>query len=177
MSAQKETSDVQYVGETYRYYFNNVEHLRVAFTAAHRSDRDGIKYDGYRRFAPLGVSALDLVSAHSELIPDVYTRRELSLASSVFAGSQCIDLATRRQSWIRNKAERANIARALDLGPRIVLSVRQQGQPPSRNVLATAMSALIGAMWQDMLEQNKSVLDCIEVILRVISTIGYAYLS
>jgi len=80
MLAQTQTSDAQYVTETYKYDFVNINLLRLALTAAHRSDRDGTKYDGYRPFAPLGVSALELVSAHSALILDVYTRRELSLA-------------------------------------------------------------------------------------------------
>jgi len=148
------------------YTFANVEHLNLALTAAHRSDLDGIANDGNRGLSQMGLSVLDLIETHNTVFVEKGTRSKFCSIDFRPQNLSRVELANTRRSWVKNKNDRAEACKKLGLHQHIVLSVRQQ--EPSSNVLANTLSAIFGAIWVDLNEQQRSVSDIIQQISAVL---------
>ncbi|KAH9882695.1 hypothetical protein J1614_000060 [Plenodomus biglobosus] len=153
----------EYVQESIRYRFNDVGLLYTALRAPHRSNKDGTTDDGNRRFVRLGISIIDMVETHEIVKTDGRTKSELrNIAQLVIICVLFGQSPTRTgkfdscQCWSKTKAGRANACKKLGIDSCIVQSIRQQQEPPSTNVLANAMSAVIAAVWLDHEQQGES---------------------
>ncbi|KAL5375445.1 hypothetical protein PMIN06_012247 [Paraphaeosphaeria minitans] len=103
------------------YQFALPDRLRVALTAAHRSDIDGTSDDGNRGLAKLGMCAVDMIETYRTIVMENRTSKDANI----------------QNHWFKNKRKRAS-----------------RDQAHSTDVLATALSAILGAIWLDLQTQN-----------------------
>jgi hypothetical protein len=59
------------------YEFANIDLLRLALRAAHRSDEEGISDDGNRLLAKVGLHAIEMVETHSAIVEGNGTRSRI----------------------------------------------------------------------------------------------------
>ncbi|OAF98582.1 uncharacterized protein CC84DRAFT_1106065 [Paraphaeosphaeria sporulosa] len=120
------------------YQFALPDRLRVALTAAHRSDIDGTSDDGNRGLAKLGMCAVDMIETYRTIVMKNGTSKDANI----------------QNHWFKNKRKRASVCCTLGIDQQLTQSVRQRDQAPSTDVLATALSAILGAIWLDLQTQN-----------------------
>lgn len=157
----------EYVQENLKYKFANAAHLDLALKAAHKSDLDGTADDGNRGLSQMGLSVMEMVEIHNTVFVEKGTSSKFCCINFIIKLSK-LELANARQSWTRSKQGRAKACKDLGLHQHIVCSVRQHHEEPSSTVLANGLSAIIGAIWIDMQEQNRSVSDTIQQISTVL---------
>lgn len=73
-----------------------------------------------------------------------------------------------RDHWSKTKQGRATACKELGIASCVVQSVRQQHDEPSPTVLASALSAIIGAVWLDLEKQNASSANTRANIFRIL---------
>ncbi|KAL5400685.1 hypothetical protein PMIN03_012167, partial [Paraphaeosphaeria minitans] len=130
--------EVETVQAQIGYQFALPDRLRVALTAAHRSDIEGTSDDGNRGLAKLGMCAVDMVETYRTIIMENRTSKDANI----------------QNHWFKNKRKRASVCCILGIDRHLAQSVRQRDQAPSTDVLATALCATLGAIWLDLQTQN-----------------------
>ncbi|XP_014552301.1 hypothetical protein COCVIDRAFT_19575 [Bipolaris victoriae FI3] len=137
------------------YDFTNDEYLTNAFVAAHRSEEDGFASDGNRGMARIGQIAIEMTETFHAVVVEKAYLTEIN----------------RRKYWWKDKMKVAKACRALDIERNIVRSVRQTGQELSIEVLNFALNAVIGAVWLDCQDQNRSISESCNTISRILNQI------
>jgi hypothetical protein len=74
--------------------------------------------------------------------------------------------------WYRTKQGRASMCKNSGIATCIVRSTRQQQEEPSTTVLANALSAIFGAIWLDLENQNEIVANTCSKVLQFLRAIG-----
>ncbi|KAF5844300.1 hypothetical protein GGP41_004507 [Bipolaris sorokiniana] len=138
------------------YGFIHEKYLIDAFFAAHRSEKDGFASDGNRGMARIGQIAVEMA--------------ETSYA--VLVEKAHLTDTNRRNYWWKDKKKVATACKVLDIEPHIVRSARQTGQELSVEVLNFALNAVIGAVWLDCQDQNRSIKDTCNTISRILGQIN-----
>lgn len=136
------------------YQFSLPDRLRLALTAAHRSDIDGIADDGNRGLAKIGMCAAEMVETYRTIVVENGTCSRLGSSCSIIPYLKDTEDANIQDYWFKDKRKRASICCILGIDQYLIQSVRQKDQAPSRDVLATAVSAILGAIWLDLQTQN-----------------------
>ncbi|KAJ5042667.1 hypothetical protein J3E74DRAFT_479217, partial [Bipolaris maydis] len=137
------------------YNFAHHEHLESAFVAAHRSEKDGIASDGNRGMARIGQIAIDMAETSYAVVVEKARLTDIN----------------RRRYWWKDKKKVATACKVLDIESRIVRSARQNGQELSAEVLNFALNAVIGAVWRDCQDQNRSVNESCSTVSRILGQI------
>ena len=137
------------------YNFTHHEHLDSAFVAAHRSEKDGIASDGNRGMARIGQIAIDMAETSYAVVVEKARLTDIN----------------RRRYWWKDKNKVATACKILDIEPHIVRSARQTGQELSVEVLNFALNAVIGAVWRDCQDQNRSINDSCSIVSRILAQI------
>ncbi|KAF2449014.1 hypothetical protein P171DRAFT_428965 [Karstenula rhodostoma CBS 690.94] len=131
--------EIEQVQAQIGYQFAGPDRLRLALTAAHRSGIDGTSDDGNRGLAKLGMCAVEMTETYWTIIVEKGTSKDANV----------------QDHWFKNKRKRASVCRILGIDHCLTQSVRQQDRAPSTDVLATALSAILGAIWLDLQTQNR----------------------
>jgi hypothetical protein len=153
------------------YDFTHDEYLKSAFVAAHRSEKDGVADDGNRGMARIGQIAIEMAETSYAVVVE---KARLSKCSSKQASEYIIMCAAdinRRRYWWKDKKKVATACQALSIEPRIIASTRQTGQKLSVEVLNFALNAVMGAVWLDCQDQNRSIHDSCKTISRILGQI------
>ena len=137
------------------YNFAYHEYLESAFVAAHRSEKDGIASDGNRGMARIGQIAIDMAETSYAVMVEKARLTDIN----------------RRRYWWKDKKKVATACKALGIEPHIVRSARQVGQELSVEVLNFALNAVIGAVWRDCQDQNRSVNESCSTVSRILGQI------
>ena len=137
------------------YNFTHHEHLNNAFVAAHRSEKDGVASDGNRGMARIGQIAIDMAEISYAVIVEKARLTDIN----------------RREYWWKDKKKVATACKVLDIEPHIVRSARQAGQELSVEVLNFALNAVLGAVWRDCQDQNRSINDSCSIVSRILAQI------
>ncbi|PSN59038.1 hypothetical protein BS50DRAFT_626929 [Corynespora cassiicola Philippines] len=140
-----------YVQAQIHYDFVNTTLLQSSLIAPHRSDEEKQYYHGNRDLAKLGGYAVDMVATRNAMVGEGQTNREAN-----------------RHQWFKSKAKRASVCENLGIDEHIIKSPRQKNQKPSTVVLANVLSAIVGAVWKDLEEQNRSVADTLNQLSEIL---------
>jgi dsRNA-specific ribonuclease len=147
-------TEMEHVQAKIGYRFVRPESLRLALTAAHRSDLDGSMYDGNRGLAKLGLCAVDMTETYRTIIVEKGTSSKFRHPSLPVLCLILTEDANTQIHWFKNKGKRASVCTTLGVDHFVIQSVRQHHQAPSTEVLATVLSAILGAIWLDLQTQN-----------------------
>lgn len=77
----------------------------------------------------------------------------------------------RREYWWKDKRKVATACKILGIEPHIVRSARQAGQELSVEVLNFALNAVIGAVWRDCQDRNRTINDSCNTFSRILGEI------
>ncbi|KAH7563667.1 hypothetical protein BM1_00714 [Bipolaris maydis] len=137
------------------YSFTHHEHLDSAFVAAHRSEKDGFASDGNRGLARIGQLAVEMAETSRAVVVEKARLTDIN----------------RREYWWKDKKKVATACKILGIEPHIVRSARQVGQELSVEVLNIALNAVIGAVWRDCEDQNRSINESRNIVSRILGQI------
>lgn len=141
------------------YNFTYHEHLKSAFVAAHRSERDGVAYDGNRGMARIGQIAIDITeTSYAVVVEKARLSKHYSESICEHIIMRTADI-NRRDYWWKDKKKVATACKILGIEPHIVRSARQAGQELSVEVLNFALNTVIGAVWRDCQDQHRTIND------------------
>jgi len=153
------------------YDFTHDEYLNSAFVAAHRSEEDGVASDGNRGMARIGQIAVEMAeTSYVVVVKKARLSKSSSERTSEYICMRTADI-NRRRCWWKDKKKVATACKALGIEPYIVRSARQTGQELSPEVLNFALNAVIGAVWLDCQDQNRSINDSCNTISRILGQI------
>lgn len=153
------------------YAFIHNKHLRNALVAAHRSEKDGVASDGNRGMARIGQIAVEMVETFRAVVVEkAYLSKYRSTKTDEYILIHAAEI-NRRPYWWKDKKKVATACKVLDIEPHIVRSTRQTGQELSVEVLNFALNAVIGAVWLDCQDQNRTINDLCNTVSRILGRI------